>query len=197
MPPLPTIGNCVRVTMNWSASGGVTPRNVFHLITASEDGAAIGAALDAAFDASPDAWQILGSGYFLQSYSILVLDGTSATQEIPHTGDPIQGGGDGQVIPQAAGVLSLRSLTRGPQGRGRLYIGPTTENVLADGIIGLSYRNSALSSWAQVMEDLADSPVNASLGVASYTHAEVHGVSSISMRAPAGTQRRRQNQLVS
>ena len=197
MPPLPTIGNCVRVTINWSTYGGVTPRNVIHLITASEDGAAIGAALDEAFDTYPDAWQILQSSFALQSYSVLPLDGTSATQEIAHTGDPVVGGGGGNMVPAAGGVLSLRTLTRGPQGRGRLYIGPTGENVITDGIIGLSYINSAITSWQGVQDVLADAPINASLGVASYTHAEVHGVTSISMRAPAGTQRRRQNQLVS
>lgn len=196
MAPLPVIGNVVRVTLNWSSVAGVTPRNVIHLITASEDGEEIGAALDAAFDESPDAWQTLSSGCFLQGYSILVLDGTSATQEVPHTGDPLQGGGDGQIVPAACAVLSMRTTQRGPRGRGRLYIGPTTENVLAEGIIQSSYRTSALAAWPAIQESLQGSSITADLAIASYVHAQAGAVTTFGMRPAAGTQRRRQNQLL-
>lgn len=196
MPPLPTIGNCVRVTLNWSDVQGVTPRNVLHLITASVDGEEIGAALDEVFTEYPDAFQTISTSALLQSYSILPLDGSSATQEVQSVGTDIVGGASGETIPAAAAVISFRTNQRGPRGRGRLYLGPMGEGALANGIVVESYRNSAVSSWQAIAADLPASPIAASLGVASYVHAEVGGVSSISMRAPAGTVRRRQNQLV-
>lgn len=198
MPPLPTIANCVRVTLNWSTSGGVRPHNVFHLITASEDGTAIGAALDDAFQDNPDAFQALDDSYNLETYSILPLDGSSATQEVvaATTGAPITGGGSGELIPAAAAVLSFRTLQRGSRGRGRMFIGPVSEAALTDGQIVSSYLGAMVGSWELIDDALTASPIDASLGVASYVHGEVGGVSQISMRSPAGTMRRRQNQLV-
>lgn len=196
MAPIPTIGNCVRVTLNWSTQGGVAPRNVFHLITASEDEVAIGLALDAAFtDDGADAFQALDDSYTLLSYSVMVLDGSSATQVVDAT-EVITGGGSGEMIPNAAAVLSMRTLQRGSRGRGRQYIGPISEAALTDGRVVGSYRLAMVAAWIDAEQTLAASPIAASFGVASYVHSEVSGVTSWSMREPAGTQRRRQNQLV-
>lgn len=195
MPPLPVIGNCVRVTLNWSDVVGVTPRNVLHLITASVDGEEIGAALDEVFQDNPDAFQTVSTAALLQSYSILPLDGSSATQEVQALGTDVTGGASGETLPAAAAVISFRTPQRGPRGRGRLYLGPMGEASLANGIVVESYRNSAVSSWQAIAAALPSTSITASLGVASYVHAEVNGVTSISMRPAAGTVRRRQNQL--
>lgn len=196
MPPLPTIGNAVRVTFNWSSSHGVTPRNVIHLITASDDATQLGSDLDDAFGAnSHQCFQAMDDSYFVSSYSILFLDGTTATHDVLSDGSVV-GGGSGEQIPAAAAVLSLRTLTRGPRGRGRCYIGPVSEAALTDGIIVESYRLEMIAGWEEANDTLAASDSLASLGVVSYKHAEIDGVTSISMRQPAGTQRRRQNQLV-
>jgi len=100
------------------------------------------------------------------------------------------------MIPNAAAVLSLRTPQRGARGRGRQYIGPVSEAALTDGKIVESYRGAMVGAWQDAGVSLAGSPITASFGVASYAHAEVNGVTSISMRVPGGTQRRRQNQLV-
>jgi hypothetical protein len=196
MPVLPTIPNCVRITLNWNTSLGVTPRNVFHIITASTSGEEIGAALDEVFEAgAADAFQAMDDSYTLESYGILVLDGTSATQDVPSDA-ALQGGGSGEMVPAAAAVISLRSNQRGPRGRGRQFVGPCSEAALTDGIIVSSYRDAMVGAWNALDDGLASTDIAGSLGIASYTHAEVHGVTSISCRPPAGTQRRRQNQLV-
>lgn len=196
MAPLPTIANCVRVTLNWNASQGVTPRNVLHIITDSDSGPAIGLALQEAWQGNPDCFQTVQSGLTLQSLSILPLDGTAPTYEYTMLAPFVVGGGDGDIIPQAAAVLSIRTNQRGPRGRGRLFLGPIGENVLEDGLIGASYRASAISSWEGADDDLAASPIAGSFGVASYAHAEVGGVSSWSMRPASGTIKKRNRQLV-
>lgn len=196
MAPLPTIGNCVRVAINWSASGALRPINVLHLITASEDEAEIADQLGNAFVAAGShVFEPLSNAFTIDSYTVTLLDGHSAGQVIA---EPVTIGGQasGDIIPAAAGVLSLHTPQRGPRGRGRLYLGPIGETVQAGGILTGTVSADCVAAWNDVMDELAGSTINASLGVASYAHQEVNGVTSLSMRPQIGTQRRRQNQLV-
>lgn len=196
MAPLPVIGNCVRVAMQWNASAGVRPVNVFHLITASTDESAIRDALDAAWqDATTNPWAPLHTSFNTVDYLITLLDGTSAGQVIPSIDDPA-GSSTGGMSPAIAAVLSFHTPQRGPRGRGRLYLGPMGEADYDNGLVGGTLRTETVAAWNEVNESLADSPIAASLGVASYVHAEVNGVTSISMRQQLGTMRRRQDQLV-
>src|SRR6478752_10515752 len=133
MAPLPTIGNCVRVALNWTAVGGVDPINVFHLITASTNESDIAAALDDAFQANTGCFQALMANYTLDTYTITLLDGSSAGQVVNALGTPITGGGGGNMVPQVAAVLSMHTPQRGPRGRGRLYIGPVGETEIDSG----------------------------------------------------------------
>jgi hypothetical protein len=196
MAPLPTIGNCVRVAIEYNASAGVKPVNVLHLITNSEDEVAIGAALDDAFDdATDNPFTIVMANFSPETYLITLLDGSSAGQRI-NANTTRAGAGGGNLIPSVAGVLSLHTPQRGPRGRGRLYLGPVGEASQDAGILSTGERSSTLLGWQEVNDLLAASPVAASLGVASYVHAEVNGVTSMSIRPQYGSQRRRQNQLV-
>lgn len=196
MAPLPTIGNCVRVSINWTTQGGVRPINVVHLITDSTNESEIGEALDDAWVAGgANVWAIVQETYRIDSYTITLLDGHSAGQVVD-CGVTVGGQATGNIVPAVAGVLSFHTPQRGPRGRGRLYMGPVGEGVITDGLLSSSIRNDIIGAWDDVVDSLAASPVAASFGVASYVHAEVNGVTAISMRGPAGTQRRRQNQLV-
>lgn len=196
MAPLPEIGNCIRVTLNWNTVNGVTPRNVFHLITNSEDVTQIGSDLDDAFTGqSHNPFFAINASYELLSYLFTVLDGDSAGIVVPAQ-PGITGEASGQAIPQVAAVLSLRSNQRGPRGRGRLYLGPIGEDQQANGILNGSLASETAGAWAGVNTDLAASDSAASIGVASYTHADVHGVTHFSMRPQTGTQRRRLDQLI-
>jgi len=196
MAPLPTIGNCVRVALLWGAQGGVAPVNVFHLITNSTDEVEIAGALDDAFSgATTNPFSPVMSAFIMEHYLITLLDGHSAGQVIA-TGPVFGGAAGGQFVPNVAAVLSLHTPQRGPRGRGRLYLGPVGESAIDSGTVVSGTRTDCVAGWNDVDDALAASSITASLGVASYVHSEVNGVTSKSMRIPAGTQRRRQNQLV-
>jgi len=193
MAPLPTIPNCIRVGLPWSTHLGVRPYNVFHIITASGDLSQIGLDLGTAFDAG-------GSGMFASlcdAFSTNTVDltdlGTDDAGVTVPLGTTIAGGTGGQMIPAACHTVSLYTLTRGPKGRGRLYIGPVSEGAVSDGIFGDSL--TMQDAWGDFMDALADTPSAASLAVASYKHVEVTGVTSLIVQNVASTQRRRQSQL--
>lgn len=196
MAPLPIIGNAVRVALNWNTQDGVSPRNIFHLITNSTDEAEIASELDTALAAGgADIFGTLYGAYLLESYTITLLSSASAGQVIPSNGT-VSGGSDGAQIPAVCGVLSFHTNQRGARGRGRMYIGPIGENDVVAGLITGTIPADCVDAWNTFNDDIAASPIAASLGVASYTHADIHGVTSISMRAQCATQRRRQDQLV-
>jgi len=196
MAPLPTIGNCVRFTINWSQSAGVRPVNVLHLITSSTDEEEIaGAFSDAVLAAGADVFDPVQDGYTIDSYTVTLLDGSSAAQVINEPAT-IGGQASGDPIPAVAAVLSLRTAQRGPRGRGRLYLGPVGEGITAGGVLTGTTTTSTVAAWTALMGELATGTPTMSLGVASYVHSEVNGVSSVSMRPQVGTMRRRQDQLV-
>lgn len=193
MAPLPVIGNCVRIGLPWSTALPVKPYNVFHVITAQDDleqlAADIGQAMD---DAGSDMWRALAVDYTLPNIDVTPLDGTSATQRLS-TQQTITGASTGQVIPNTAMIVSFRTPQRGSRGRGRLYVGPVCESAVQNG--QLESPSAVFAAWSDFEDSLASSSSAASLGVASYTHAEVNGVTSIVIQDVLGTQRRRQNQL--
>lgn len=182
--------------MVWSTFGGVRPVNVFHLITSSTNETEIGEEVDLAFNAgTSQCFAGVSSQYTVDFYQITLLDGASATIIVDAT-HGVGGLASGAPIPQVAAVLSLRTPQRGARGRGRLYMGPLSEGVVDNGIVESSVRADFIAGWTDFEAELTGSPIAASLGVASYVHAEVNGVTSISMRPQSGTQRRRQDQLV-
>lgn len=186
----------MRVAINWSSSAGIRPVNVFHLITSSQNEFEIGEALDEAFTGDGEAaFTPVMENFTIESWSITNLGGSNATQIIP-SGAAISGGTGGNIVPQVAGVLSMRTNIRGSRGRGRLYLGPAGETNIDAGLWALGVPPGTVAGWLAAAESLADNPLNISFGVASYVHEEVAGVSSFSMRRAAGTQRRRQNQVV-
>jgi len=196
MAPLPTIGNCVRVSCNWNTVNGITPRNIFHVITSSEDEEEIALAVQTALHASAQKpFGCMLASRSIASYTVTLMDGHSAGQVVAST-FAISGEQTGEEIPASAAVLSLHSPQRGPRGRGRLYIGPIGEAAQANGLVGSGNVSGMLSAWSAFETSLAASSISGSLGVASYVHSEVNGVTSLSMRPQCGTQRRRQNQLV-
>lgn len=196
MAPLPTIGNCVRVSINWSRQAGVAPVNVFHLITDSTNETEIGLALDEAqVAAGANVWSVVQETYRIVSYTITLLDGESAGVDVPCT-ETLGGQATGNLVPQVAGCMNLYTPQRGPRGRGRMFMGPVGEGVITDGLVSEAARNNTLGAWDDLQDELAGSTIAASLGVASYVHAEVNGVTRLGFRQAGATQRRRQNQLV-
>jgi hypothetical protein len=196
MAPLPTIGNCVRCDLDWGIVSGVRSHSTFHVITDTTDIEQLGLDLGSAFDdATGNAWKFLYTGYQTEEILLTPLDGDSAGITVP-LGVVLGGVGSGGIVPAVAAALSFRTLTRGPKGRGRIYMGPCGEGDIADGKVSVSIRDEVVEAWQDFDSNLAASSSAGSLGVASYTHAVVDGVTSISMRLPCATMRRRQDQLV-
>lgn len=196
MAPLPVIGNCVRVAINWTTVVGIRPVNVFHLITSSTNESEIGEALDDTLDAiTGNPFAVVMDNYAIESWSITLLSSASATQIVTSTTSK-GGTGGGNLVPQVAGVLSMRTAQRGSRGRGRLFLGPCGESDIDSGNLAIGIPPAMVAAWQEWADELAANPLNISFGVASYTHEEVNGVTSFSMRRPCGTQRRRQDQIV-
>lgn len=196
MPPLPVIAGIFRVTLNWNSDGGITPRNVLHIQTATGDEEEVADALHTALVANVDAVQMISINYAVVTYDVLKLDGSSATVTVNAPDDDARGGASGQIMPSTATVLSMRTAQRGPRGRGRLYLGPAAEGLADAGYVPLTQRSTTPAAWQALNEDLLASPIAAGIYVASYVHGTAVPVTSFSVRPPFGTQRRRQNQLV-
>lgn len=192
MPPI-VIPFTYEVRCNWNAPGGVKPVNVFHV-------SAVGGGNEA--DIGHDVHLAMETGMFwpmstgatLESVMVTKLDGVTAGV-VTGVGD-IVGSGIGELIPAGCAVVSLRSETRGSQGRGRVYVGPVTEDQQASGLLGATARTNMQATWADfafVKLPAAAHPMT--LVVASRKHLVAHEVKSLIVDLPLGTQRRRQSQL--
>lgn len=196
MPPLPTIANTFRVTLDWTTQHGIRPVNVFHVHSASSDVLAIGADIQNAMVVpSPLAlFKCMQSDFTIPSFSILPLDGSTATVTIAASGQG-GGGGSGQLVPAAAGVVSFHTAQRGARGRGRMYVGPCTETVISDGALDTTVQTQMLSAWGDFLTALPTGTEGVTMVVASYVHADQHAITNIRVDTLIGTQRRRQDQL--
>jgi hypothetical protein len=195
MAPLPVIGNCVRVDFLWNSLNGVRPMNTIHVITDGDNMEELAGLIGAAADvAGARLFAPLDDNRVCTSVRMTPLDGVSAGQ-VENLGTTITGDEAGAEIPNVASVVSLRTAQRGSRGRGRIYMGPVTETAADGGFIATGIASSIRTAWNDFSEALADSSPIISLGVASYTHEEVNGVTSISVPTVLATQRRRQDQL--
>lgn len=195
---LPVISNVLRIACLWVdtlGTVGVRPVNVFHVhyVTGTASDAA-GDVADAMATSGSDMFDVLYSGLTLTSLSVLPLDGSSATFDVP-IGAVIEGGGAGGVLPQVCTVVSLHTAERGSRGRGRVYVGPMGETQVSNGTVASGSQNTMLVAWGQFHDDLLASPSGSELAIASYVHEDAHPVTNIRVDTVCGTQRRRQNQL--
>lgn len=189
---LPVITDVFRCTMNFSG-GGATSHNVFHVLSSAPSNETdVAEALDAA--AAADMFKPMSSSWSLDSWTVLALDGASAGITISaSTGN--NGGSTGGTILSSAAILSLQTTTRGPKGRGRLFMGPIGEGANEGGYLDLPTRNDWVSEWAAFAGRLDAGTPSLTLVVASYVHSEAYVVSNLVGRLKLGTQRRRQDQL--
>jgi hypothetical protein len=193
--PLPVIDNCFRVTWNFQQYLGVRPAIVQHFLTATADVVDLGEAI----------WGNTVDGIFgpmhtsfePQSITIIPLDGTSASTEVarPAGVDTELCNGSGEILPAVAALFSLRTNTRGPQGRGRSYIGPICESTCSDGVLDGGWIVDTQNAWNTWLGLLASSDPSIGICVASYAHDVAHLATSGLCRRVLATQRRRQDQL--
>ena len=193
--PLPEIASTARVTWNFQTSGGITPRIVQHFRTTTGDEVELGELIwDAAIGGI---FEPMHQNYEPTSLTVLWLDGSSAGVDVPNPdpGTPQLCQGTGDLLPSSAAVLSLSTGTRGPQGRGRNYIGPIVESQADQGFLNETTRQQLTEDWTDFMTALATGSTPVTLVVASYTHEVARSVTSGVFRSVLGTQRRRQDQL--
>jgi len=133
----------------------------------------------------------LEAGHVLDSIGITRLDGTSAEMTFPDLSG-FSGGTVGHSLPAVSAIVSLRTPVRGPRGRGRIYIGPITEEGFNEGMIGDA--PTLQTAWSDFVNNIAAHTAY-SLVIASYKHLDYHGVTTVNAETAAATQRRRQNQL--
>lgn len=195
MAPLPVISNVKRITVNFTPYGGVTPRCVFHLRGDMADEEELGLAI---WDSATEhLYGPMHDGFEPGSLDILPLDGSSATfvSDRPVGDTTSWCSSSGDTLPSTAAIVSFRTGIRGPKGRGRQYVGPTTETSCANGILNETVRTNLIASWAGFNNNLLALPDSMQIVVASYVHAEAYAVTSIGVPQTVGTQRRRQRQL--
>jgi hypothetical protein len=190
--PLPVISNTYRCALKWTSGSAANPGstiNVLHVRTTSEDETGIANVFfssTSSHEAGVGAF--MPNIYGLTNITVTKLDGTSGGVSVD--GDGAAGQASGDYIPQGAVVLSLSTGARGPQGRGRIYVGPVVESQQTAGVLYQPSVDSFLANWQGVFDDLdAD---NVELVVASYRHSVARTVTSSSVHPFLRTQRKRQ-----
>jgi len=135
----------------------------------------------------------LPNGVTMESVDIIALDGASATQPFAIT-NSADGQATGEILPAYAAVVGLHTNHRGPQGRGRIYLGPIGESASVHGFLPTESPGEITTAWSDFANDMQGDGFT--LVVASYVHEVAYTVSGISVRQALGVQRRRQNQLL-
>lgn len=171
---------------------GISPRNVLHMRAPSATAIEVGSGIAASLQ--PHQFEGLAGDHVLNSISVLPLDGTSAA-ETASGGAYTSGSGSGDRSPATSIVVSHHTLTRGPRGRGRTYIGPIVESVMQDGLVPIGNQAEIVLAWEDFQTALQALGNPIDFVVASYKHATADVVTSERCDAVLGTQRRRQDQL--
>jgi hypothetical protein len=186
--PLPVITDVFRVTLNWSSTDLPTTHNVLHFYCPGGDVTQLDTALQA--NRTQAMFPMICSNYGMLNYDVIKLDGTSPTFVIPFT-DPIFGPNAGACVPAVAGVISFKTLLRGPSGRGRSYLGPVAETVMQDGTgqWDVPTMKTAWETFAGTLNGLTPPIIHV---VASYLNADQRQVVVYEPKLKLGTQRRRQ-----
>ena len=187
--PLPTITDTFRCALHWTNTFSADPAetiNVIHvrsgLSSVTDIGNAIATILD---DHSASALAALSSVFQLTNVQVTPLDGTSGGTDVPQTAPFGSTGGD--YIPQGAAVVSLKTGARGPQARGRIYLGPVAESQTQNGAVPNA--DDMTDAWQEIRTDLVAADVT--LVVASYVHSVSRTVTSCNVKPFLRTQRRR------
>ncbi len=197
MAPLPVIANTYRVELPWVSSGVGTPptlpRNILHVTSSSTDVHQIG--LDIGTSLTNDMFAGTSNTISLLSLFITPLDGVTAGQFVGITTQ--NPAATGEALPAVSSLVSLRTAHRGPEGRGRLYLGPVSEASASAGLLNGS--NAATmagtSGWGGFFARLAAKTTAPVLVVASYKHVVSRPVTSIVIDRKLATQRRRQDRV--
>lgn len=193
MPHLPVIPNCFRATFIWSPVDSSHPVNVMHFSSSAGDEDSLAAALDSSWKNGMVG--VVTGGTSIIRYDILALDGLSATRSYtpaPANTEGQDGQATGAPLLELALCVAFQTTERGPRKRGRIYLGPITENEITgptfDGV-DFGAIEGAWSDFNAAMVGTADAWLH---GVASYKSGGVFtGIQSYRADQFPCTQRRR------
>lgn len=191
MSPLPVINDVFRCSIHWVHSSGQRAVNVFHVQSSTLTAQAVANLIDASVTANM--WQPVSSSASVQELHVLPLDGSSSTLEKVTTGTKWAGSTTGDMTPQAACLLSLKTGLRGPANRGRMYLPFIAESSAGNGTLVVASQTTLNAAWLAFIAALGAG--GAELVVASYKNANAHQLDSIAAEIPLATQRRRQDRL--
>lgn len=191
MPTPIVITDVWEVALLWNRVAGVQPRNVLHFLSGAGTRAQLAAALST--NLSDNMFVPMSTSAALSQVQITALDGVTASTI--HTVTTRNGSGTGTIMPAVAALVTLRTSKRGSRGRGRVYIGPVTEDYFADGKIPLANANGLTTAWQTFETAMAAAAGSFALGVASRKHLDFNQLQSVAGEEVCGTQRRRQTQL--
>lgn len=111
---------------------------------------------------------------------------------------PAEGGGSGnQLPPECAVVVSLRTGTSGPRGRGRMYLPPVTVGATTTtGMLSTTARSSILAAMQDFFNTWNSDPSTLTASVASNAGVFVEAISNIRVGNVIDAQRRRRDRIV-
>lgn len=185
------ISDTFLVTLLWQPSAGVKPRNVLGF-TSTGDKVHVGQVVAGALTNSMFA--AVASGFACPFVSVLPLDGTSAS----YTSTPAvgaAGGASGDMTPQVAVLVNLKTALRGSAHRGRIYLGPVGESVTGNGVMNSGTQVTMQAAWNTFLSTCAAATPGVELVVVSRKLLTTNLVGAINVELTLATQRRRQSQL--
>lgn len=179
-----------RMTLNITNTSAPTTHNVLHWSgSGSED--VLSADFDDALGELAAASHLLWpcpDDSTMNSISTLDVGSTEASFDYNLTNDQT-GGASGDPIWQAAGIVSIKTNTRGPRGRGRIYLGPCAEDANDSGNLDPTGMGVCQTAWNDLRASMALD--GWSLGVYSRTYSTFAAATSVTVRDYIATQRRR------
>jgi len=194
MPPSPIIPNVWRVTFDFNAFGGVSPRNVIHVKDTA--GTALPSDVSVVVQESvPDElWAVVNNNFQVVSITVRKLDGVSGSH-VFDTDHTIKwfGHAGGQMVPNVAAKIRFGTVLGGRSHRGGVYLGPVGENEIDSGILDSTDMATVAAAWADFGATLAthETPQQ----VASYRHATSEPVTSWTPRSRQSSMSRRLDQM--
>jgi hypothetical protein len=195
--PLPLITDVYRVALQWvgpSASAGV---NVLHVRSPANTVTQV--AFDFRDATHVNMWVTIPDSFAVANIKVDALDGTGAQAVLNTLGTPgLQGGtGSNEYSPAVAALVSLRTDLSGRTHRGRVYVGPTSEEAQAQGHLTVPTQATLQTAWDAFINELTTKTIPQHLCIASYTTATSRDVTQAIVRFGLGTQRRRQSRVTS
>lgn len=187
---LPVINNVFRVALHWSNSDGGYAVNVVHVSAPGFDEAAVRAVFNGYWQNDQQA--VVSTSADQDSIEIIKLDGSSATQTFAGVGNSA-GQCPSDPIPNLCALVSLRTVQRGPQGRGRIYLPFVGESCQDNGVLDVVAVPLMQAAWDDFVSNMAGD--GCFLGVASYAHEIFYPATQQTVEGMAATQRRRLDRL--